>query len=379
MKKIISILLTASMVIAILPTVGFSVKAATEGDYEYEINSDEESVTIIGYNGNDSDITIPSELGGLPVTEIGSQAFRFNTIATSITIPGGVTGIRFSAFGDCTSLVSITIPDSVASIGDAAFVGCTSLTTITIPDGITNIGYWTFMNCESLAAITIPDSVTDIGHNAFSGCNSLISITIPAGVTSIDFDAFNNCTSLASLQFLGSTPPSMGNFAFNNAPLSVVHIPTGSKAAYEAVEFLDVFEFIEIEFCEHKINLTECTICIHKTTCTLHICDICGKTCVLHICDECDPPRVCTDPDCEICNPPVAFVLGRVLGNPTVAVADAVHIFMYLAKMKSSIINIDTTGRAYKAACITGDKPSVADAVQIFMFLAKMPSSKVPK
>ena len=57
-----------------------------------------------------SEITIPNEYKGLPVTEI-----------------------ECSGFSHCYSLTSITIPNSVTSIGEYAFLDCSSLTSITIP------------------------------------------------------------------------------------------------------------------------------------------------------------------------------------------------------------------------------------------------------
>ena len=94
-------------------------------------------------------ITIPSTLGGYPVTSIGEEAF-----------------LR------CGLLTSVTIPDSVTSIGRAAFAGCGSLTSVTIPNSVTSIEDYAFAGCKSLTSVTIPDSVTSIGRSAFSDCNS---------------------------------------------------------------------------------------------------------------------------------------------------------------------------------------------------------------
>ena len=63
--------------------------------------------TIIGYIGSATELTIPSELGGCPVTTIEDEAFSF-----------------------CESLTSVTIPDSVTTIGGDAFYNCNVLTTV---------------------------------------------------------------------------------------------------------------------------------------------------------------------------------------------------------------------------------------------------------
>ncbi len=72
-------------------------------------------------------VTIPSMLGGKPVTCIGDSAFSGCTNMTSVTIPTGVTGIDDSAFRGCCGLTSVTIPASVTTIGDGAFDGCSAL------------------------------------------------------------------------------------------------------------------------------------------------------------------------------------------------------------------------------------------------------------
>ena len=126
-------------------------------------------------------IDIPSEIGGVVITSIGSSAFE-----------------------DCSGLTSVIIHDSVTSIGDWAFHGCSGLTSITMPDSVTSIGNGTFYKCSGLTSITIPDSVTSIGSSAFYGCSSLTSITIPDSVTSIGDWAFEDCSVLTRVNYSGT-------------------------------------------------------------------------------------------------------------------------------------------------------------------------------
>ena len=94
---------------------------------------------------------------------------------------------------------SITIPNGVTSIGNYAFMGYKALASITIPNSVTSIGRLAFAECRALASITIPDSVTSIGSLAFSACTALTSITIPSSVTSIESGAFSNCHNLTDI------------------------------------------------------------------------------------------------------------------------------------------------------------------------------------
>ena len=155
--------------------------------------------TITGYTGSGESETIPSLIGGVPVTKIGDNAFHNANNLTSVTIPESVTSIGSNAFDGCNSLANITIPSGVTSIGDQAFIFCNSLTEITIPSGVTSIGNGVFYGCTSLANITIPYGVTSIGGFAFLGCASLTNIVIPSSVTTIVSLAFDGCTGLTAI------------------------------------------------------------------------------------------------------------------------------------------------------------------------------------
>ena len=133
-------------------------------------------------------ITIPSSLGGYPVTSIGDDAF----------------------FG-CSGLESVTIPDSVTSIGDYAFVSCVGLTSVTIPGGVKNIGRSAFSNCEGLADVVIEDGVTSIGDKAFLNCSNLATVTIPQSVADLSTTAFDGCGRLWTSWYKTLANSSAGN------------------------------------------------------------------------------------------------------------------------------------------------------------------------
>ena len=206
---------------------GFSIKYvkntyghyyATKNDFSKETclvteELDNGTIAIKGYAGADKTFTVPSEINGKKVTEIGDSVFKYCLILTSVTIPGSVTSIGDFAFDWCTSLTSITIPNSVTSIGKWAFQNCTSLTSITIPESVTSIGSSAFSGCPKLRSITIPNSVTSIGAWTFYGCTSLTSITIPKNVTSIGKWAFADCISLTSITIPDSVK-NIGEHAF---------------------------------------------------------------------------------------------------------------------------------------------------------------------
>ncbi|MBR5477869.1 MAG: leucine-rich repeat protein [Bacteroidaceae bacterium] len=133
-------------------------------------------MTLAGYLGDATELTLPADYKGKSVTSIGSYAFYGCTGLTSVVIPSSITSIGGSAFESCTGLTSIEIPNSVTSIGSYAFRGCTGLTSVEIPNSVTNIGNYAFYGCTGLTSIEIPNSVTSIGNNAFYGCTALKTV-----------------------------------------------------------------------------------------------------------------------------------------------------------------------------------------------------------
>ncbi len=130
------------------PTDPRSPEAQNSLQYLIWEENDEGGITIKKCAESAIRITIPREINGKPVTDIGN------------------------AFNSCYKLTCITIPESVTIIRDGAFVGCENLTDINIPDSVTMIGYAAFNKCTSLTNITIPESVTSIGEFAFTDCGA---------------------------------------------------------------------------------------------------------------------------------------------------------------------------------------------------------------
>ena len=242
MKKIISLLMSLTMLLSIVSVVDLSAYADT---------------LTTGKCGDNVAYSFDAETGVLTISGMGKMTdyyyngspFYGGFYIKSIIIENGVTSIGDSAFSGCSSLTNVTIPDSVTNIGDSAFFGCTSVTSINveenninyfsvngvlfnrnqnelmyypagkndknyeIPDSVTSIGASAFFGCKSLTSITIPNSVTSIGCSAFCNCTSLTSVTIPNSVTSIGDSAFSYCTSLANVAIPNSVT-SIGSYAF---------------------------------------------------------------------------------------------------------------------------------------------------------------------
>ena len=181
------------------------------------------------------------------VTSIGEFAFYDFIHLTSMSIANSVTKIGNAAFYECTSLTSLDIPNGVIEIGNGVFYGCAELTSIVIPDGVKVISPVLFFNCTGLTSVTIPNGVTEIGDAAFECCSSLTSVLIPGSVTSIGDAAFELCSSLTSITVENETPVAIGTTTFNGVDKSacILHVPAGTKSAYENAEVWNEFENIE--------------------------------------------------------------------------------------------------------------------------------------
>ncbi len=220
MKRIISMLLAAMLLLGMMPTFAFAATSGTTGDCTWTLNGTELTISGNGamgnyfYNSHPWGENITSVVIENGVTTIGEDAFYNCESLTFVTIADSVITIGSSAFFSCDSLTSVTIPDSVTTIGDDVFKFCGSLTSVTIGNSVTSIGNYAFQDCSSLTSVTIPDSVTTIGSSAFYFCDSLISATIGNSVTAIGFDAFSHCDSLTSVT-IGNSVTTIGYDAFS--------------------------------------------------------------------------------------------------------------------------------------------------------------------
>ena len=200
-----------SLVAFIGSTAPLSAEDLRYFNYGYRVI--EGSVVITHYYTFGSrDVTIPAEIGGMPVTAIGSRAFYDCRCMTNVTIPSTVTSIGEYAFFN-SRVAKVTIPSGVTSIGERAFWGCKTLTSIEIPTSVTSIGSQAFYGCRGLTKVTIPSGVTSIGERAFELCGGLTHVTIASGgSTLIGTRAFAHCDGLRHLTIAGVT--SIGNYAF---------------------------------------------------------------------------------------------------------------------------------------------------------------------
>lgn len=120
------------------------------GDFRYEVVGGK--AHIVGYLGDDTEVTVPAKIDGYTVTALGMSAFAGQTSITAIHLPNTLQLIEVWAFDDCHSLKELVIPKSVKTIKEHVAWNCHSLETIYI-GFVTTIGDRAFGYCDNLKNI----------------------------------------------------------------------------------------------------------------------------------------------------------------------------------------------------------------------------------
>lgn len=97
----------------------------SEGSYNYSVLSDGTAMIVgLTENAEDTEVYIPSEIGGRKVTAIGDKSFFMDTAITRVVIPEGVTYVGYQAFWGCVNLETLSLPSTLCVIRESAFEMC---------------------------------------------------------------------------------------------------------------------------------------------------------------------------------------------------------------------------------------------------------------
>lgn len=210
-KQIISKLLfilafTAALTVTKTKTFAANTTEISKDLFEYIIESDEDGnsyAVILGYGGNKPEVTVPSELEGIPVTKIMPRAFRDNPDIVNLILPESVETIGEYCFEDLENLEEITMG------GVKKFSDIFGIETETAPKHL-------FQNSKKLKRVTFGD-----GCHFFEEYNS----------STAEINMFSN-ELLDHLEYLyiGNQMPELPERLFCGTSLKEIEV--GSKNAY---------------------------------------------------------------------------------------------------------------------------------------------------
>jgi hypothetical protein len=142
----------------------------TEEGYTYKVLEDG-TVEIENYLDNSTEIDIPTQLGGMPVTSIGKECFKKlrSNEQTTVNVPATITTIGTKAFVSCQNL-TITGCENVEEILDYAFQNVSFASEGGCPEftSLRTIGEGAFYGTMNMGMFKLSDTVEYIGKEAFA-------------------------------------------------------------------------------------------------------------------------------------------------------------------------------------------------------------------
>ena len=244
-KRVIAALLCVLSVVACF--AGCSAKTGEK--LQYEIVGDTVKITKYTDATTRTEVTVPDEIEGKPVTEIAdfglfnAESLKVIHIGKNVETIGewsmtnnqGLTAfdvdeanahfcsvdgvlftkdmktlvfyppaknIEFNKYGEAQNKTQYVIPDGVETIRSKAFYKCYYVDDITIPDSVTRIEEKAFHRTSALTKLNLPANLEYIGKDAFAYCENIEEVTIPASIKEIQEYAFFNCSNMKKVTVL---------------------------------------------------------------------------------------------------------------------------------------------------------------------------------
>ena len=191
----------------------------TSRDYDFTVHED--TATIIAYNGDDENVTIPAEIDGYPVTEIAAEAFRYRKLK-SVSFPDSIHMIGIQAFEYCEITDSLQLPEN-ATISRDTFSYAKLPSTVTIPAGAT-VEKCAFSYCEKVERVIVEPGATVISR-AFEYCDDLEFVVCADG-SHLEKGAFGYCRRMKQAILCGDVEAEEGAFS-NCGDLEVADTEVG--------------------------------------------------------------------------------------------------------------------------------------------------------
>ncbi|MDO4615619.1 MAG: leucine-rich repeat domain-containing protein [Lachnospiraceae bacterium] len=130
---------------------------------------------LVEYRGTDTEVVIPSEVGGELVTAIDSTGnlFRNNKDITSVEMPDTITQLSYGCFYECENLETVVFSSALTEIPGTAFYGCSSLKDVVLGENIVSVGEDAFEDAGTGTFTALGPAVFETDALRGSGFTSL--------------------------------------------------------------------------------------------------------------------------------------------------------------------------------------------------------------
>jgi len=162
--------------------------------FQFLIQPDD-SLVLIDYMGEDTQLKIPASVDSHPVTALGVCAFSDNDTLIEIELPHTLEIIEDDCFNHCQLLERISAPADIRlkSIGPGASEGCSKLMFLPIFSQLETMGSFAFRECTALQDFVYSPRLQYLGDYAFHGCTALDWAEIPNDIKNIGEGIFSHC------------------------------------------------------------------------------------------------------------------------------------------------------------------------------------------
>ena len=166
--------------------------------FKYKIISKEIAITGLQKGVATTSIVIPETIDGMPVVEIGPEAFSFTSIM-DIKIGKNIREIREKAFYMCKKLRSVTWNQKCDVVPAFCFSECSNLTKFDFSN-VKKIGLYAFYK-SGLQEVCLQKNIKVLEEGTFSGCSKLQSVTWHCQCDMIPTFCFDKCSNLTQFDF----------------------------------------------------------------------------------------------------------------------------------------------------------------------------------
>ncbi|NBH15632.1 hypothetical protein D3Z36_16085 [Lachnospiraceae bacterium] len=268
-------------------------------EYSYEkLPSGGEGLLITKYNGNATEITIPSEINGEKVVAIGKDALSGCGSLVSITIPDSVSYIGYywyveeydgiyigtneaQAFSSCGRLEEITFSgyNLEYSSSDGILYDGTGSNLIYCPAGrkrnvtigaeVTRISRGALSDCANLQEI-----LADENNEKYSSVDGILydktmtelvccprgwkgNLEIGSGVTDIEWDAFSGCSGIEGFIVDGNNAKysAQDGILYDRGMVTLISCPAGKAGSLSIPEDVIEIRYYAFENCSELRNI----------------------------------------------------------------------------------------------------------------------------